>query len=203
MVLVKIWRTKSRQEKVQKLSKRSLVWMIVKGSIILLPLLGLTWLFGLLAVNQNTTVFAWIFTLLNTLQGAAIFFFQVVRSDKVWPKLIKSRLFRKVKTKLSLSTKSYEFSGDYSQSTTGSTIFKNSSSTLKMNTLKGKEEVYENDYSTLPQNFKNPLAVVDDEKKEKENESDLDEKMKEKEKEAFSTTDPLVDHHKDVDDDSV
>jgi hypothetical protein len=68
MVLVKIWRTKSRQEKVQKLSKRSLVWMIVKGSIILLPLLGLTWLFGLLAVNQNTTVFAWIFTLLNTLQ---------------------------------------------------------------------------------------------------------------------------------------
>lgn len=38
------------------------------ASIILLPLLGLTWLFGLLAVNNNLTVFTWIFTILNSLQ---------------------------------------------------------------------------------------------------------------------------------------
>ena len=35
---------------------------------ILVPLLGLTWVFGLLTVNSNTTVFAWIFTILNSLQ---------------------------------------------------------------------------------------------------------------------------------------
>ncbi len=40
------------------------------GSIVLLPLLGLTWLFGLLAVNNNLTVFAWIFAILNSLQVA-------------------------------------------------------------------------------------------------------------------------------------
>ena len=40
----------------------------VKATVILLPLLGMTWLFGLLAVNENTAVFAWIFTILNTLQ---------------------------------------------------------------------------------------------------------------------------------------
>lgn len=40
----------------------------VKSTVILLPLLGITWVFGLLAVNENTTVFAWLFTLCNSLQ---------------------------------------------------------------------------------------------------------------------------------------
>ena len=40
----------------------------VKSTIILLPLLGITWLFGSLAVNENTTVFAWLFTVCNSLQ---------------------------------------------------------------------------------------------------------------------------------------
>ena len=35
---------------------------------ILVPLFGLTWVFGLLTINYNTTVFAWIFTILNSLQ---------------------------------------------------------------------------------------------------------------------------------------
>jgi len=41
---------------------------LIKGSLILLPLLGLTWVFGLFAVNENTAVFAWLFTILNSLQ---------------------------------------------------------------------------------------------------------------------------------------
>ena len=36
--------------------------------VVLLPLLGLTWTFGLLSVNSNTTVFAWLFTIFNSLQ---------------------------------------------------------------------------------------------------------------------------------------
>ena len=41
---------------------------ILKATIILLPLLGITWVFGLLAINQESSVFAWIFTVLNSLQ---------------------------------------------------------------------------------------------------------------------------------------
>lgn len=40
----------------------------LKASLVLQPLLGLTWLFGLFAINENTTVFAWLFTLSNSLQ---------------------------------------------------------------------------------------------------------------------------------------
>ena len=38
------------------------------AAITLLPLFGLTWVFGLLAVNEDTVAFAWIFTILNSLQ---------------------------------------------------------------------------------------------------------------------------------------
>ena len=41
---------------------------LLKASLILLPLLGLTWVFGLFAVNENTVVFAWLFTIFNSLQ---------------------------------------------------------------------------------------------------------------------------------------
>ena len=41
---------------------------VVKASVILLPLLGLTWVTGLFAINENTAVFAWLFTLFNSLQ---------------------------------------------------------------------------------------------------------------------------------------
>ena len=43
----------------------------MKASLILLPLLGLTWVFGLFAVNENTVVFAWLFTIFNSLQVRA------------------------------------------------------------------------------------------------------------------------------------
>ena len=42
------------------------------ASVILLPLLGLTWIFGILAINSNTTVFAWFFTLFNSIQVRCI-----------------------------------------------------------------------------------------------------------------------------------
>ena len=36
--------------------------------MILLPLLGITWVFGVLAVNNDSIALAWIFTILNSLQ---------------------------------------------------------------------------------------------------------------------------------------
>jgi len=39
-----------------------------KTVIILLPLLGVTWIIGILAVNDDTELFAWIFAIFNSLQ---------------------------------------------------------------------------------------------------------------------------------------
>ena len=41
---------------------------LLKSTFILSPLLGVTWVVGLLAVNNYTTVFAWLFCFLNAFQ---------------------------------------------------------------------------------------------------------------------------------------
>jgi len=41
---------------------------MLKAVITLLPLLGATWIIGILAVNNDTQPFAWIFAILNSLQ---------------------------------------------------------------------------------------------------------------------------------------
>jgi len=41
---------------------------VVKAACVLLPLLGITWVFGIFAVNEETVVFAWLFTIFNSLQ---------------------------------------------------------------------------------------------------------------------------------------
>ena len=40
----------------------------VRGAIVLLPILGITWLSGLLAVNEDTVFFQYIFAASNSLQ---------------------------------------------------------------------------------------------------------------------------------------
>lgn len=46
-------------------------------------LLGLTWTFGLLYLNEESVIMAYIFTVLNSLQGLFIFFFHCVQNEKV------------------------------------------------------------------------------------------------------------------------
>ena len=41
---------------------------IITSAATLMPILGVTWVFGLLAINEETEVFAWIFTILNAFQ---------------------------------------------------------------------------------------------------------------------------------------
>ena len=40
----------------------------VKGMLVLLPLLGLTWVFGIMAINKDVIVFQYLFAILNSLQ---------------------------------------------------------------------------------------------------------------------------------------
>ncbi|XP_048264306.1 latrophilin Cirl-like isoform X2 [Bombus affinis] len=58
-----------------------LAWL--RGAIVLVFLLGLTWTFGLLYLNQESVVMAYIFTILNSLQGLFIFVFHCVQNEKV------------------------------------------------------------------------------------------------------------------------
>ena len=41
---------------------------VIVSAATLMPVLGVTWIIGLLAVNEHTEVFAWIFAVLNSLQ---------------------------------------------------------------------------------------------------------------------------------------
>jgi hypothetical protein len=55
----------------------------LRGSAILLPLLGLTWVFGLLVFNRDTIVFKYLFAICNSLQGVVVFVFHVLINTKV------------------------------------------------------------------------------------------------------------------------
>jgi hypothetical protein len=79
---------------------------LLKSFVIILPLTGLTWIFGLLAINPVTSFFAWGFLILNSLQGVFIFVSLVLRHDKVYGKIkhLCCTGFKKEKSKSSPST---------------------------------------------------------------------------------------------------
>ncbi|ROT76135.1 putative latrophilin Cirl-like isoform X4, partial [Penaeus vannamei] len=66
----------------------------VRGAVVLMFLLGLTWTFGLLYLNQASVVMAYVFTVLNSLQGLFIFIFHCVQNDKLVPRLTSGRWTR-------------------------------------------------------------------------------------------------------------
>uniref|UniRef100_A0A1I7XZ25 C-type lectin domain-containing protein n=1 Tax=Steinernema glaseri TaxID=37863 RepID=A0A1I7XZ25_9BILA len=69
-------------------SQRVAGWL--KGSATLLCLLGITWIFGYLtAVTTAEPAFAYIFTVLNSLQGLLIFVLHVVLNEKVRVTLVR------------------------------------------------------------------------------------------------------------------
>ncbi|XP_065909619.1 uncharacterized protein [Dysidea avara] len=87
MALSALYDSQKQRMSLNALSRLRMVKNILKATSVLLPLLGFTWVFGILAVNQETSVFAWIFTVLNSLQGLFILFFHVIRNEKIWEKI--------------------------------------------------------------------------------------------------------------------
>ncbi|XP_030837174.1 adhesion G protein-coupled receptor L3-like [Strongylocentrotus purpuratus] len=73
MVLHVMMRSMSAKYKSRVSSNTSQVKAGLKAAAILLPLLGLTWVFGFLSVNARTLVFTYMFAILNSFQG--LFFF--------------------------------------------------------------------------------------------------------------------------------
>ncbi|CAH1774964.1 unnamed protein product, partial [Owenia fusiformis] len=71
------------QIKTQEKSRMEQARSWIKGAVVLIVLLGLTWSFGFLYVSQHTIAIAYIFTILNTLQGMFIFIFHCIMNEKV------------------------------------------------------------------------------------------------------------------------
>ena len=46
---------------------------LMKAAFVLLPVLGITWVIGLLVINEDTVVFVWVFTVLNSLQVSYVY----------------------------------------------------------------------------------------------------------------------------------
>ncbi|XP_072051763.1 uncharacterized protein [Amphiura filiformis] len=70
-------------------------WIATKGTLTLTPLLGITWIFGFMAVGGATLVFQYIFVVLNSLQGVFFFIFFCFLNKEVREKV--KRLSEKTK----------------------------------------------------------------------------------------------------------
>ncbi|XP_007953241.1 adhesion G-protein coupled receptor D1 [Orycteropus afer afer] len=57
--------------------------LTVKAVAVLLPILGTSWVFGVLAVNHQALVFQYVFAALNSLQGLFIFLFHCLLNSEV------------------------------------------------------------------------------------------------------------------------
>ncbi|XP_072165486.1 uncharacterized protein [Diadema setosum] len=63
----------------------------VKACVILLPVMGLTWLFGVLWMNGGTVIFMYLFTVFNSLQGVFIFIFHCLLNSEVQHAFLKKK----------------------------------------------------------------------------------------------------------------
>ena len=84
-VLIQVMReiTKKVTRKVENKTQSVKLRAGVRASAALLPLLGITWLFGLLGFSYDTIVFKYIFAIFNSLQGLMVFIFHCALNDKV------------------------------------------------------------------------------------------------------------------------
>lgn len=80
-----------------------------KGALSLEVILGVTWLFGFFFVSHSTLIMAYIFAILNTLQGFFIYCFHCLGNKQVW-KEYKKLLGLKEKSGTATSTKTASIS---------------------------------------------------------------------------------------------
>ncbi|XP_048581998.1 uncharacterized protein LOC116611752 isoform X2 [Nematostella vectensis] len=83
IVFVLVLRQTMGTRHVQNKSRDEKLRVAVKATAVILPLLGITWLFGLLAFSAETVAFKYIFAILNSLQGLMIFIFHCVLNKQI------------------------------------------------------------------------------------------------------------------------
>ncbi len=65
-----------------------------RQGIMIMVLLGLTWFFGILAIDDAKLAFQWLFCIFNTLQGFFVFIFYCILHDETRRQLL-GKLIRK------------------------------------------------------------------------------------------------------------
>ncbi|XP_022079402.1 adhesion G protein-coupled receptor L3-like [Acanthaster planci] len=73
IIVLKVMMTSLTAKEKSKENDTSQIKTGLKAALVLLPLLGLTWVFGFMSVNEHTLVFTYLFAICNSLQG--LFFF--------------------------------------------------------------------------------------------------------------------------------
>lgn len=122
----------------------------VRGAFTVMVLLGVTWVFGPVAINESKIVFNYLFTILNSLQGFFIFVFRCLLNTEArsaWVLLIKTGTFKRrrgpiVSQHESCSKGANESRGHIGDSTvhTGRTTINNSNENLHVTKNGGKLE---------------------------------------------------------------
>ncbi|XP_065911491.1 adhesion G-protein coupled receptor D1-like isoform X1 [Dysidea avara] len=77
-----IFTASRRKVKNRQMTEITVAKKLIRAAIFLLPTLGVTWIFGVLAMYSENGAFAWIFTILNSIEGLFIFVFYVLQNDK-------------------------------------------------------------------------------------------------------------------------
>ena len=115
IILIKQQKSVHLLAKSQKLGIR-----LFRLSIVLFPVLGFGWSFGLFAVISHVAVFAWIFTILGSGQGVFILFFVVlIRKD------IRTSILRALNLKSKFSYLSTKITSQFTRPTTSSQLYWN------------------------------------------------------------------------------
>ncbi|EDO49772.1 predicted protein, partial [Nematostella vectensis] len=83
IVLIAIIRRMLSLKLMQKKSALVRVRAGIRAAAVILPLLGITWVFGLLTFGTDTLVFKYLFAVCNSLQGFAVFIFHCAFNNKV------------------------------------------------------------------------------------------------------------------------
>ncbi|XP_065901795.1 adhesion G protein-coupled receptor L4-like [Dysidea avara] len=83
IAIYEVFKSKYSNMTTEKATKRETVKSLLKAAVLFVPLLGTTWVFGILSVNEDTVVFAWMFTIFNSLQGLFILILHVLKNEKL------------------------------------------------------------------------------------------------------------------------
>ncbi|EDV26159.1 uncharacterized protein TRIADDRAFT_23992, partial [Trichoplax adhaerens] len=87
IVLISVVRITYNKSKFQLTQKRRnelrRVRVASKATFILLPILGITWLFGIISVDDHSVVLSYLFVIFNGLQGFLFFIFHCILNSEV------------------------------------------------------------------------------------------------------------------------
>lgn len=152
-------RTLNRTGAMVSAEKKSTSYHRARTAIAILLLLGLTWVFGALAVSRAQVVFDYLFCIFNSLQGFLIFYFHCLRHQEVrnqWKWLLVGKGLRVRKTETDSRTgypKTASRRNKYEPPGTPST-------SLSMKEPPGREETVSSTFGSHSPIFKSRPDVV-------------------------------------------